>query len=601
MSSKTPKEKKPGLSDLLAFAGKRKWLTYLGCLLSALSMLLGFGPYICLWFVARDLLAVAPNWAAATEIATYGWWAFSFALASILLYLVALLCTHMAAFRTASNIKKQTTEHLTKVPLGYFDSRASGELRRIIDGCATNTETLMAHLLPDSAGSAALAIGLLVVLFVFDWRMGLACLLAMVISLACIMTMMSAKGAKFMAQYQEAQVRMTKTGTEYVRGVPVVKVFQQTVHTFRAFYDAINDYSRLAEDYAVKFCQKKQVTNLTVVNGLAIFLVPLVLFLAPGETNLATFLANFAFYCIFSALISTAMTRVMFIGQESQISADVMQRVGEIMNAPVISTPSKAEVKTPADNSIEFEDVSFAYEGTHKNALDHLSFTVPAGATVALVGPSGGGKTTAACLVPRFWDAGEGSIKIGGTDVKSINPTDLMNHVAFVFQNSRLFKQSILDNVIAGKTGATREDALAALEAAQCNDIIEKLPKGIDALIGSEGTYLSGGEQQRIMIARAILKDAPIVVLDEATAFADPENETLIQKAFGSLCENKTVLMIAHRLSTVVNADKIIVLNEGKVAEEGIHADLLADQGLYARLWNDYQKSTQWKIAKEVA
>lgn len=278
MSTKTSKEKQPGLSELLAFAGKRRWLSYLGCLLSALSMILGFGPYICLWFVARDLLAVAPNWASATEIGVYGWWAFAFALGSILLYLVALLCTHLSAFHTAANMKKQTTEHLTKVPLGYFDSHASGELRRIIDGCATNTETLMAHLLPDSAGSVALGVGLLVVLFVFDWRMGLTCLLAMIISLACLMSMMSGRGMDFMSKYQEAQVRMTKTGTEYVRGVPIVKVFQQTVYTFKAFHDAINDYSRLAEDYAVKFCQKKQVTNLTVVNGLAIFLIPLVLF-----------------------------------------------------------------------------------------------------------------------------------------------------------------------------------------------------------------------------------------------------------------------------------------------------------------------------------
>lgn len=294
------------------------------------------------------------------------------------------------------------------------------------------------------------------------------------------------------------------------------------------------------------------------------------------------------------------MTRVMFIGQEAQISTDVMQRIREIMNAPIISAPSAEEAARPKDNSIEFENVSFAYDGATKNALNNVSFTIPAGATVALVGPSGGGKTTAACLVPRFWDVGEGSVKIGGADVRTINPQSLMEHVAFVFQNSRLFKQSILDNVIAGKKEATREDALAALSAAQCDDIIDKLPQGVDTLIGGKGTYLSGGEQQRIMIARAILKDAPFVVLDEATAFADPENEMLIQRAFGTLCANKTVLMIAHRLSTVVNADNIIVLEEGAVAEEGSHADLLAKQGLYARLWDNYQTSTQWKITEGV-
>lgn len=602
MSSKKPmKEKKPGLKELLSFAGTRKWLVYLGCLLSALSMLVGFGPYICMWFVVRDLLAVAPNWSAATEIGMYGWWAFGLAVASILLYLAALLCTHMAAFRTASNLKKQTIEHLTKVPLGYFDNHASGELRRIIDGCATNTETLMAHLLPDSAGSIALGLGLLVVLFVFDWRMGVACLLAMVISLICIMSMMSGKGMKFMEQYQESQVRMTKAGTEYVRGIPVVKVFQQTVYTFRAFHETINDYSRLAEDYAVKFCQKKQVTNLTIVNGLALFLVPLALFLAPGESNLLEFLGNFAFYCIFSALVSTAMTRVMFIGQEAQISADVMQRINKILDTPLIKAPNGTQEKTPANNSIEFENVSFSYPEASRKALDNVSFTIEANTTVALVGPSGGGKSTAACLVPRFWDCDSGSVKIGGVDVKNINPQTLMQNVAFVFQNSHLFKKSIAENVAAGKQNASTEEIMAALSAAQCNDIIAKLPNGIDTVIGSSGTYLSGGEQQRIMIARALLKNAPIVILDEATAFADPENEALIQKALSSLCKDKTVLIIAHRLSTITNADKIIVLNQGTIAEEGTHQELLSHDGLYTTLWNNYQKSTEWKLSKEVA
>ena len=584
---------------LLSFAGPRRALTYAGCALSAVSMLVSFGPYVCIWFAARDLIAVAPDWGAASGIAAYGWWALGFAVASIALYFVGLMCTHLAAFRCASNMRKRATEHLMRTSLGYFDTHASGALRRVVDGCALETEGLLAHKLPDTAGSVAMILGMLALFFVFDWRLGVACLVPVALSLACMFYMMGGRGMDFMTRYMESLVKMNKTGTEYVRGIPVVKVFQQTVFSFRAFHDAIEEFTVLAQDYAVKWCQTPQALSLTVIGAAAAFLVPVAVLLAPGEADLARFAANFAFYAIFSAVIPTAMTRVMFMSEAFQSAADAVSRVEEVLAAPVIEAP--ADPQEPRDNSIRFEDVSFSYEGAEAPALDHVSFEVPAGATVALVGPSGGGKTTAASLVPRFWDVSSGRVLVGGVDVRRMDPRDLMGRVAFVFQANRLFSQSVLDNVRAARPEATREEVMAALEAAQCADIVEKLPEGVDTVYGAAGAHLSGGEVQRLMLARAILKDAPVVVLDEATAFADPENEVKIQAAFRRLARGRngaprTVLMVAHRLSTVRNADKIVVLDGGRVAEQGTHDELLAAGGLYARMWADYERAVSWRI-----
>ena len=584
---------------LLSFAGPRRALTYAGCALSAVSMLVSFGPYVCIWFAARDLIAVAPDWGAASGIAAYGWWALGFAVASIALYFVGLMCTHLAAFRCASNMRKRTTEHLMRTSLGYFDTHASGALRRVVDGCALETEGLLAHKLPDTAGSVAMILGMLVLFFVFDWRLGVACLVPVALSLACMFYMMGGRGMDFMTRYMESLVKMNKTGTEYVRGIPVVKVFQQTVFSFRAFHDAIEEFTVLAQDYAVKWCQTPQALSLTVIGAAAAFLVPVAVLLAPGEADLARLAANLAFYAIFSAVIPTAMTRVMFMSEAFQSAADAVSRVEEVLAAPVIEAP--ADPQEPRDNSIRFEDVSFSYEGAEAPALDHVSFEVPAGATVALVGPSGGGKTTAASLVPRFWDVGSGRVLVGGVDVRQMDPRDLMGRVAFVFQANRLFSQSVLDNVRAARPEATRGEVMAALEAAQCADIVEKLPEGVDTVYGAAGAHLSGGEVQRLMLARAILKDAPVVVLDEATAFADPENEVKIQAAFRRLARGRngaprTVLMVAHRLSTVRNADKIVVLDGGRVAEQGTHDELLAAGGLYARMWADYERAVSWRI-----
>ena len=593
------KEKKQSdVSVLLGYAGSYKGLTFLGLGLSAIAMILGMAPYICIWLVARDLISVAPNWTEAASVSRYGWMAFGFAVAGIAVYFAALMCTHLAAFRTAANIRKQGMAHLMKTPLGFFDSNASGLLRNRLDGAASETETLLAHNLADIVGSITMVVAMIILMFIFDWRMGGACLLAAVISILAMFTMMGGKNAKIMQEYQAAQDVMSKAGTEYVRGIPVVKVFQQTVYSFKAFKEAIEDYSAKAEKYTGKICRMPQSVNLTFTEGAFIFLVPVALLLAPGALksgDFGGFITNFAFYAVFSAIVSTALARIMFAASGMMLASTALGRIAQVMNAPTLEITKDPQM--PEDNSVSFRDVSFTYDGAELPALDHVSFRAESGQTVALVGPSGGGKTTAASLIPRFWDVSSGTVEVGGVDVRQTDPHVLMDQVAFVFQNNRLFKASILENVRAARPDASREEVQAALAAAQCSDILEKLPDGMDTVIGTEGTYLSGGEQQRVALARAILKDAPIVVLDEATAFADPENEALIQKAFASLTKGRTVIMIAHRLSTVVGADKIIVLDSGRVEEEGTHAELVQAGGLYSRMWADYNQAVKWRIS----
>ena len=593
-------KKKNDVAKLLEYAGNRRGLTFLGLTLSAVSMVLSMAPYILIWLVARELISVAPDWEEAGNVSAYGWIAFAFAVGGILIYFVGLMCTHLAAFRTASNIRKQGTARLMKAPLGYFDSNASGLIRGRLDAAASDTETLLAHNLADVVGTVVMFVSMLVLMFVFDWRMGASCVLAAIISIIAMFSMMGGKNAKIMVEYQGALDRISKAGTEYVRGIPVVKVFQQTVYSFRAFKEAIDDYSRKAEHYQADVCRVPQSINLTFTEGAFVFLVPAAIFLAPGALaggNFAAFVTDFAFYAVFSAVISTALARIMFAASGMMLASTALGRIDQVMEAPEVPVSESPEI--PKDSRVEFTDVSFTYDGADTPALSHVTFTAEPGQTVALVGPSGGGKTTAASLIPRFWDVTSGSVRVGGVDVRNVDPHLLMDRVAFVFQNSRLFKASILDNVRAARPDASREDAEKALKAAQCGDIIEKLPDGADTVIGAGGTYLSGGEQQRVALARAILKDAPIVVLDEASAFADPENEVLIQKAFTTLMRGRTVIMIAHRLSTVVNADKIIVLDRGSVAEEGTHDELVERGGLYARMWNEYNRAARWKIVSE--
>jgi len=592
------KKKRNDLQVLLGYAGRHKGLTFLGLGLSAVAMVLGMLPYICIWLVARDLIAVAPNWTEAAGIARYGWMAFAFALAGIVVYFCALMCTHLAAFRTASNIRKQGMAHLMKAPLGFFDSNASGLLRNRLDGAAAETETLLAHNLADIAGTIAMFVAMLVLMFVFDGRMGAACLLAAAVSVGALASMMGGKNAHLMAEYQASQDVMSKAGTEYVRGIPVVKVFQQTVYSFKAFKQAIEEYSAKAEHYQADVCKVPQAVNLTATEGAFMFLVPMALLLAPAALSAGTFagfVTNFAFYAVFSAIISTALARIMFAASGMMLAKTALGRIDQVLSAPTLKITDHPKV--PRDNSVEFDDVSFTYDGAELPALEHVSFSVKPGETVALVGPSGGGKTTAASLIPRFWDVTSGSVKVGGVDVRDTDPHVLMEQVAFVFQNNRLFKASILENVRSSRPNATRQEAEKALSAAQCDDIIAKLPNGIDTVIGTEGTYLSGGEQQRVALARAILKNAPIVLLDEATASLDVENETKVQGALSRLLQGKTVLVIAHRMRTVEAADKIVVLADGKVAEEGSPAALMAkDKGMFRRMTQLQAASADWSI-----
>ena len=590
-------KRKSDVAVLLDYAGSHKRLTFLGLALSAVSMLLSMAPYICIWLAARDLIAVAPDWTEAQSVAQYGWLAFAFAVAGIILYFAGLMCTHLAAFRTASNIRKQGVAHVMKAPLGFFDSNASGLIRGRLDAAAADTETLLAHNLADIVGTITLFVAMLVMMLVFDWRMGAACLLAAVISIVAMFSMMGGKNAQILGEYQAALDRITKAGTEYVRGIPVVKIFQQTVYSFKAFYAAIQDYSNLASQYAMS-CRTGQTCFLTFINGAFALLIPAALLIASGG-DVRTALVNLIFYALFAPACGQMINRIMYMSEAVMEADEAIGRLDEILSQQPMEEPKVQ--KRPVNAAVAFDHVTFTYPGADRPALKDVSFSVRPGEVVALVGPSGGGKTTAASLIPRFWDVDSGSVTVGGADVRELDSAALMGQMAFVFQDTRLFKESLLENIRAARTDASREEVLAAAHAAQCDDILEKLPQGLDTVVGARGVYLSGGEQQRIALARAILKDAPIVVLDEATAFADPENEHQIQKAFETLTRNKTVLMIAHRLSTVQNADSIIVLNEGKIAEQGSHSALLEKNGVYAAMWADYQRSAQWKVGKEAA
>ena len=590
-------KKQSSLARILRYAGRHKNLTLLGCILSALSAVLGLIPYVCVWLAARNVLEAWPVPAGAFGLARWGWTAVWTAIGSITLYFAALMSTHIAAFRTARNIRHTAMAHVLKLPLGFFVGNQSGRLRKLIDDNAGLTEDLLAHKLPDLAGTVVTPIAAIVMLFLFDWKMGLLCLFTMILALLSMCLMMGGKNAGFFHRYQQEIERMSGEAVDYVRGIPVVKMFQQTVYSFKAFYAAIKDYSNLASQYAMS-CRMGQTCFLTFINGTFALLIPTALLLASGG-NVRTVLVNFIFYALFAPACGQMINRIMYMSEAVMEADEAVGRLDEILDQKPMEEASVR--RHPANAAVSFDHVTFTYPGADRPVLTDVSFSVRPGQVTALVGPSGGGKTTAASLIPRYFDVDSGAVSVGGVNVREMDTEDLMEQVAFVFQDTRLFKESLLENIRAARPDASREEVLAAAHAAQCDDILRKLPHGLDTVVGTKGVYLSGGEQQRIALARAILKDAPIVVLDEATAFADPENEYQIQKAFEVLTKNKTVLMIAHRLSTVQDADDIIVLSDGKIAERGSHGDLLKKNGVYAAMWADYQRSAQWKVGKEAA
>ena len=542
----------------------------------------------------KEVLETAPNFSQTQNLTHNGWMAVLCAVLAVLVYIAGLMCSHMGAFRIATNLRIQTMRHIVKLPLGFAESFGSGKLRKIVNESSAATETYLAHQLPDRAGAIATPCGLLVLLFSFDWRLGLLSLVPVLLGFLIMMSMTGANMQQKMKEYQNALDDMSNEAVEYIRGIPVVKTFGQTIFSFKKFKDSIDRYQKWVIAYT-KQMRAPMMFYTAAINGVFAFLIAGgLLFTQNGVTS--GFLLNLIFYIIITPIISVTLTKIMFQSENAMIVDDALQRIDSVLNLQPLAEAARPQA--PQGSSIELEHVRFSYDGK-KNALKNISLSIPAGQTVAFVGPSGGGKTTLANIISRFFDPQSGVVKIGGVDVRDIPKEALMNTVSFVFQNSRLIKASILENVRMGKPYATRQEVMRALENAQCTDIIEKLPNGIDTIIGTKGVYLSGGEQQRIAIARVMLKDSPIIILDEATAFADPDNEAKVQTAFSRLSRGKTVIMIAHRLSTVVHADQIYVVKDGEIAESGTFDELIRQNGIFNGMWNNYQTSVQWKVAKE--
>ena len=587
-------KKSSDLSRLLGYAGGRRVLTYLSWVLSAVSALVALVPFWYIWRILKEVLETAPDFAAAIHIVPWGWRAVGFAVLSVLLYIAGLMCSHLAAFRIATNLRLALTEHIARLPLGQIQVSGSGKLRRTIADTAGAAETFLAHQLPDQYRAMATVAGLLVLLLAFDWRLGLLSLLPVALGFACMSTMTGKSMQEKMTEYQNALADMSNQAVEYVRGIPVVKTFGQTVFSFKKFKDTIDNYQRWTIAYT-KQLRGPMTAYTLAVNSVFVFLIVGGFWLS-GKGVTAALLLDLLFYIIITPVISLTLSKLMLMSENTMLVTDALKRMDAVLTAPALSRPEQPQ--SPKDSAVTFDHVTFRYDGT-KNALEDISLTIGAGETAALVGPSGGGKSTLASLAARFFDPTSGAVSIGGVNVKDMDPGQLMNTVSFVLQNSHLIKASILDNVRLGRPDASETQVIAALEQAQCMDIIEKFPQGVHTVIGSQGVYLSGGEMQRIAIARAILKDAPVLILDEATAFADPDNERKVQAALTRLAQGRTVLMIAHRLSPVTGADKMFVLEEGRLVQQGSFAQLSQSPGLFGRMWNEYQQSVAWNVAKE--
>ncbi len=587
-------KKQSSFSRLMDYAGGHRYFTYTSLILSAASALLALLPFWYIWKIIKEVLETAPNFSKAENLTHNGWMAVLFSVLSVLIYIAGLMCSHLSAFRVASNIRIETMEHIVKLPLGFAESFGSGKLRKIVNESSAATEAYLAHQLPDKAGAIATPIGMLVLLIAFDWRLGLLSLIPVVLAFVIMMTMTGAEMKQKMTEYQNALGDMSNEAVEYVRGIPLVKTFGQTVFSFKKFKSSIDRYQKWVIAYT-KQLRMPMVFYTAAVNGVFVFLIAAGILLTKNGVS-KEFLLNLLFYIIITPIISVTLTKIMYQSENKMIVDDAIKRIDSILYMKPL--PETVNPKYPKDSSVKIENVSYSYDGK-KMALTNINADIKSGETVAFVGPSGGGKSTLANIISRFFDPKDGRVLVGGVDVKDISKNELMNTVSFVFQNSRLIKASILENVRLGKPDATNDEVILALKSAQCMDIIEKLPNGVNTVIEANGVYLSGGEQQRIAIARAILKNAPIIILDEATAFADPDNEIRVQQAFNELSKGKTVIMIAHRLSTVVNADKIFVLENGHIFESGSCNELIAENKLFAKMWNEYNTSVQWKVAKE--
>lgn len=587
-------KKQSNLSRLLSYAGGHKYFTYVSWILSAVCALTALVPFWYIWKIINEVLKASPNFGSAQNLTHYGIMAMAYAIISYLIYIGALLCSHLAAFRIAANMRIDITEHIAKLPIGFTDSFGSGKLRKIINDSTAATETYLAHQLPDKYAAMATPVGLLALLLVFDWRLGLLSLVPVAAGFAVMSAMTGKRMEEKMRQYGNALAAMSNEAVEYVRGIPVVKTFGQSVFSFKKFKATIDEYKKWVLAYT-KDMRLPMMLYTAAINGVFAFLI-LGAFWFTNGTVTSEFFVNLLFYIIITPVISVTLTKIMYMSEEGMVIGDAIERIDSVLNAEPMSVGNNPQ--NPKSTSIELENIHFSYDGK-KEAVSGISLKIKGGQTVAFVGPSGGGKSTLASLISRFFDVNSGSIKIGGVDVRDIPKDELMNTVSFVFQNSKLIKASILDNVKMGKPNATDEEVLNALKSAQCMDIIEKFPDGVNTVIGSRGIYLSGGEMQRIAIARAVLKNAPIIILDEATAFADPDNEVKVQTAFAKLSEGKTVIMIAHRLSTVRNADCIYVIADGKIAEYGNRAELIEKKGMFYKMQNDYQSSVSWKVSNE--
>ena len=588
-------KKQSDLSRLMGYAGNYRYFTYASWVLSAVSALVALVPFVYIWKILRDVLNAAPDYAQAVNIPHYGWMAVLFAVLAYLIYIAALMCSHLSAFRVATNLRLEVSEHLATLPLGFTETFGSGKLRKIIHESTGAAETFLAHQLPDKYNAMATPIGLLVLLLVFDWRLGLLSLVPVALGFVIMSAMTGRRMADKMRQYGNALESMSNEAVEYVRGIPVVKTFGQSVFSFKKFKATIDEYEKWVIAYTKELRMPMMLYTAAINGAFAFLIVGGLLFTRNGVTS--EFLLNLLFYIIITPVISLTLTRIMYMSENELVVADALARVDSVLDAEPV--PENDHPRHPKDASVSLKDVHFSYDGK-TDVIKGVSLKIQPGQMVAFVGPSGGGKSTLANLICRFFDVQSGSVRVGGADVRDIPKEELMDTISFVFQNSRLLKGSILDNVRLGRAQATEAEVLAALKAAQCMDIVEKFPEGIHTVIGTKGVYLSGGEQQRIAIARAMLKNAPILLLDEATAFADPDNESRVQAAFSKLSQGKTVIMIAHRLSTVAGVDQIYVIEDGQITESGKSRDLLEKGGVFSRMWQDYQTSVQWKVAKEV-